>query len=346
MSMLALQTGVFVAAALLTGLMIRVAGQLQLVDVPVARSSHSTPKPRGGGLAIVLLFLLVASHFFSAGLITVHQYMALLAGGMVALVGLLDDIRQLDARWRMPPQFLAACWVIWWLGEIPAINIAGWELETQWLLRILALLALVWLLNLYNFMDGIDGLAASELVFVTAMSLLLAMNSGDSVVALLSATLLTAGAGFLVWNWPPAKIFMGDVGSGFTGFCLGMLALFSMQQSSMTVWTWVILLAVFIVDATTTLLRRAWRGDKWYEGHATHAYQHAARRYKSHARVTITVLVINCLWLAPLAWWSVQVPQYGIYLALLALAPLLLLALTLRAGRPALGSGEQAHGSS
>jgi Fuc2NAc and GlcNAc transferase len=312
----------------------RLARQLQLVDVPVARSSHSIPKPRGGGLAIVLLFLLVASYFYSRSLLTIDQYMALLAGGIVAGVGLADDFWQLDARWRIPPQLFAACWVIWWLGDIPPIALGPWTLEAQWLLSGLALLALIWLLNLYNFMDGIDGLAASELVFVNGMSLLLVINSNDQVVAMLSATLLTAGAGFLLWNWPPAKIFLGDVGSGFIGFSLGVLALFSMQQGSLTVWTWVILLAVFIVDATTTLLRRAWRGDRWYEGHATHAYQHAARRYKSHARVTITVLGINCLWLAPLAWWSAQRPEYGAYLALLALLPLLALALKLQAGLP------------
>jgi len=334
MSMLALQTAVFVSAALLTGVIVRVARQVQLVDVPVARSSHSIPKPRGGGLAIVLLFLLVASHYFLAGLIAFDQYMAVLAGGLVALVGLADDFWQLQAHWRIPPQFLAACWVVWWVGEIPPIAIAGWELQSPRVLAVLAVLALVWLLNLYNFMDGIDGLAASELVFVNAMSLLLVINADDPVVSLLSATLLTAGAGFLVWNWPPAKIFMGDVGSGFLGFSLGVLALFSMQQSSLTVWTWVILLGVFIVDATTTLLRRFWRGDRWYEGHATHAYQHAARRYKSHARVTITVLGINCLWLAPLAWWSVSAPRLGVFLALLALSPLLILALRLRAGLP------------
>ncbi|GAB5499550.1 MAG: glycosyltransferase family 4 protein [Pseudohongiellaceae bacterium] len=334
MSTLALQTGVFLGAALLTGVIVRVARQVQLVDVPVARSSHSVPKPRGGGLAIVLLFLLVASHYYLSGLLPFDQYMALLGGGIVAVVGLADDFWQLDAHWRIPPQFLAACWVVWWLGDIPPIAIGGWQLESQWLLSSLAVLALIWLLNLYNFMDGIDGLAASELVFVNSMSLLLVINTGDQVVSLLSATLLTAGAGFLVWNWPPAKIFMGDVGSGFIGFSLGVLALLSMQQSSLTVWTWVILLGVFIVDATTTLLRRFWRGDKWYEGHATHAYQHAARQYKSHARVTITVLGINGLWLAPLAWGSVLWPEYGVYLAVLALSPLLVLVLRLQAGVP------------
>ncbi len=224
---------------------------------------------------------------------------------------------------------------------MPAVNFAGLMLSQPWLLKALALLALLWLLNLYNFMDGIDGLAGSELVFVTFLSYLLVINSGDEVTAMLSATLLAAGAGFLLWNWPPAKIFMGDVGSSFTGFSLGVLALISMQSGILTLWTWLILLAVFIVDATVTLLRRFWRGEKWYEGHATHAYQQAARQYKSHAKVTITVIVINLLWLAPLAWLSVQRPELGMALTLLAMMPLLLLAWRLGAGNAAVVAVDQ-----
>lgn len=125
---------------------------------------------------------------------------------------------------------------------------------------------------------------------------------------------------------------MGDVGSGFCGFALGLLAIISMQSGLMTVWTWVILLGVFVTDSTFTLLRRLWRGERWYEGHASHAYQNAARLYKSHAKVTITILMINCLWLAPLAWVSVTKPELGFFLSLIALAPLVAVAYRLQAG--------------
>lgn len=334
MSLLALQFGVFLGAALLTGLFRRYATHVQLMDYPVARSSHRLPTPVGGGVSIAVLFLLLASYFFLRGLIPFNHYMALLATSVVAIVGLVDDLVQLDIQWRLPPQLLAAVWVLWWLGGVPTVQIGNFLLDSPWIMGPLAVLALLWLLNLYNFMDGIDGLAASELVFVNVVSCLLVINSGDNTVALLSATLLAAGAGFLLWNWPPAKIFMGDVGSGFIGFSLGVLALISMQHGSLSVWTWVILLSVFIVDATTTLIRRYLRGDKWYEGHATHAYQHAARLYKSHAKVTITVVLINFLWLAPLAWVSVRRPELGIYLSIVAMLPLLVLALKLGAGSP------------
>lgn len=334
MSILALQTSIFLAAALLTGLCKLLAQRVQLLDLPVERSNHSRPTPVGGGLAIVVLFLLVCSHYYFSGLLALNLYLAILAAGLVALTGLADDWLQLDIRWRVPVQVGAAIWAVIWLGEMPAINFLLFQIESQLILAGLAVVALLWLLNLYNFMDGIDGLAASELLFVTVMSLLLVINAQDTVIALLSVTLFTAGAGFLIWNWPPAKIFMGDVGSGFIGFSLGLLALISMQQGSLTVWTWLILLGVFVTDATTTLLRRIWRRDAWYEGHSTHAYQHAARKHQSHAKVTITVIGINALWLAPLAWLSVAEPQMGVIWCIVALSPLLLLALKFGAGAP------------
>lgn len=323
---------VFLAAALLTGAIRRLALRRQLLDVPVARSAHSIPTPVGGGLSIVLLFVLLSTFFYSQDLFGASLYLGLIGAIVVAAVGLFDDLYQLHVLWRMPLHFTAALWSVWWLGDIPAIDVAGFMVDQQWLIRLLAVVALVWLLNLYNFMDGIDGLAATELLFVNLVSLLLVINTDALEIALLSLVLISGAAGFLLWNWPPARIFMGDVGSGFCGFVLGLLAIISMQSGLMTVWTWVILLGVFITDSTFTLLRRLWRGDRWYEGHASHGYQHAARLYKSHAKVTITILLINCLWLAPLAWTSVTRPELGFFLSLIALTPLVVVAYRLQAG--------------
>lgn len=334
MSHMVLIIGVFAAVALLTGVIRRLALHAQLLDLPVSRSAHKQPVPVGGGLGIVLVYLIASIYFYATGILPWREFMALSAGGVIALVGLVDDCRHLDIRWRIPPQFLAAIWTVWWLGSVPAIAFGSWVLPSSWLLNSLAVLALIWLLNLYNFMDGIDGIAGSELVFVNAMTLFLVFSSGDESLAFLSATLVGAGAGFLVWNWAPARIFLGDVGSGFIGFNLGILALISMQHGSMSVWTWVLLLGVFIVDATVTLCRRFIGGEKWYEGHASHAYQNIARKYKSHAKVTITIMTINCVWLAPLAWWSVRSPEIGFYLSIVGLAPLVVLAIRNDAGNP------------
>jgi Fuc2NAc and GlcNAc transferase len=129
------------------------------------------------------------------------------------------------------------------------------------------------------------------LIVVNLVSLIIVINS-DSVLTLLSASFAAATGGFLLWNWAPAKIFMGDVGSSFIGFTLGVMALLSLHHGSMTVWTWVLLLGVFIVDTTLTLFVRYRGKQRWHEGHASHAYQNAARHYKSHAKVTITVVLI------------------------------------------------------
>ncbi|MEQ8954777.1 MAG: glycosyltransferase family 4 protein [Gammaproteobacteria bacterium] len=323
----------FFAAAALTAGLRALALQTGMLDHPVARSAHAQSTPLAGGLSIAGVFLVGSLFNYFNGSLPANELMALLAGALLAAIGLVDDLRQLNIRWRVPAQFLAAIWVIAWLGEIPAISLAGLEIGGVVLL-LLAILALVWLTNLYNFMDGIDGLAGSELVFVNVMSFIFVINSEDQVLALASLSLFAAGLGFLLWNWPPAKIFMGDAGSGFVGFILGVLAIISMQHGSLTVWTWLLLLGVFVVDATVTLLRRVISGQKWYEGHASHAYQQAARKYQSHRKVTITVIAINCLWLAPLAWLSTKLPENGIYFSLLGIIPLVFLAWGMGAGEP------------
>ena len=334
MSIYFLCGGLLLASFLFTGLIKTLAHRAQMIDVPVLRSAHSFPTPVGGGAGIALLFLLVASHYYRVGVIPFAEFMAIVATAFIAALGLIDDIKPLDIRWRVPPQFLAAIWVIGWLGNVPAISFGSWQLETVWILNLLAVLGLVWLLNLFNFMDGIDGIAGSELVCVNLMVLFLVISSEDEVVTLLSATLASVGAGFLLWNWSPAKIFMGDVGSAFIGFSLGVLALLTMHHQSMTIWSWLLLLGVFVADSGVTLIRRFMRRDKWYEGHACHAYQNAARHYRSHSKVTITVILINSLWLAPLAWVAVRLPELGVVLCVLGIVPLVVLAIRLDAGIP------------
>ncbi len=322
------------ASILLTGGYRRLALRIQILDIPVSRSAHSAPVPLGGGVVIVLLFLLGVAHYVNAGLLSFAEGMAILGSLLVGVIGLVDDITELKISARILLQLAAAAWTLWWLGGIPTINGMWFTLEPSWFLNLLGMVALVWLLNLYNFMDGIDGIAGIELVFVNVMSLTFVINSDSGSVFLLSQLLLVLVLGFLVWNWAPAKIFMGDVGSGFIGFTLGIIAIISMHQQSMTVWTWVILLGIFITDATVTLVRRFLAGEKWYLGHASHAYQKAAKRFSSHSKVSIAVSVINLVWLAPLAWLSVIHPELGMVSAIVAVVPLILIVVWLGAGLP------------
>jgi Fuc2NAc and GlcNAc transferase len=304
-----------------------------LLDLPNARSSHVIPVPRGGGAGIVVAFLLAVGWLLLQHLILAQLAWALLGGGFaVAVVGFLDDRFRL-ARWpRLFVHSLAAAWAVWCLDATHPAQLSNGNLW-DWARRCTAFAALVWLTNLFNFMDGIDGLAGMEAVCVSGLGAVLLLRSGLPGDAQLLLMLTAASLGFLVWNWPPAKIFMGDVGSGFLGFTLGTLALFSSKSNPSLIWPWLILLAAFLVDATLTLLRRMSLRVRWYEAHCSHAYQHAAQTFGGHAKVTLAVAAINIGWLFPLAWAASHSPVTAPMFAAVAVIPLVYIALRFEAGR-------------
>ncbi|CAM5524244.1 MraY family glycosyltransferase [Eoetvoesiella caeni] len=323
------------AAFIFTWLLRRYALARSMLDLPNARSSHSRATPRGGGVAIVLSFLSAVLIFAAYDESMESAFVWAVTGGgfAVALLGFLDDHGHIAARWRLLGHFLAAFWVLYWLGGLPPSQILGVTVHFGWSGYVLAALYLVWLLNLYNFMDGIDGLASVEAISAALGAASLYLILGLSEYAIAPVLLACAVAGFLVWNFPPAKIFMGDAGSGFLGVTLGVLSLQAAWISSNLLASWLILLGVFIVDATVTLLRRLLRGVKVYEAHRNHAYQFASRRYGSHLIVTIFILVINMFWLYPLAWLVAIKRLESLSGIVIAYVPLLVLALTFRAGK-------------
>ncbi|CAL96198.1 MraY family glycosyltransferase [Azoarcus olearius] len=333
-ALLGLALGVSLAAWLGTGWLRRYALARSLVDVPNARSSHSTPTPRGGGLAVVLPFLVVILLLGWVGLLPAAEVAALLgAATLVAAVGFLDDHGHVAARWRLLTHFVAAAWLLGCAG-IPAFSSFGLSAVPIQMLAVVAALYVVWVLNLYNFMDGIDGIAAVEGIAVATGGAVLAIAAGHPVEVIVPPLMLAAAlGGFLAWNFPPARIFMGDVGSGFVG---AMLAAFSLQagrHDEVLFWSWLILLGVFVVDATFTLLRRLLRGERVYQAHRSHGYQQAARRWKAHRPVTLAVVMIDVFWLLPIAALVIldwMPPLHGLAVAY---APLLVGALLLGAGR-------------
>ncbi len=289
-------------ALLLTGVLRQYALSRSIIDIPNARSSHSVPTPRGGGVAIVLAFLSVLPLLAMSGALPWFVLWALLGSGMaVAFIGFLDDHRHIPARWRLLGHFLAATWALFWLGGLPPLKLFGVQLELGWLGNVLAAFYLVWLLNLYNFMDGIDGIASVEAICVCIGGALLYMVSGHATMVAPPLMLAMAVVGFLYWNFPPARIFMGDAGSGFLGIILAGMSLQAGWVQPELFWGWVVLLGVFVVDATWTLIRRLIRGDKVYEAHRSHAYQYASRRFGRHLPVTLAVGAINLFWLLPVA---------------------------------------------
>lgn len=304
-----------------------------IIDIPNSRSSHSVPTPRGGGVAIVLVFLATLPILYFGGYLLQSEFLAIfVTGSCVALVGFVDDHGHIAARWRLLAHLLASIWAVYWLGGLPDLSIFGLTLGSGWISSFFAVIYLVWMLNLYNFMDGIDGLASLEAITVCVGGAVIYWCLGESSYLYVPLTLAAAVIGFLFWNFPPAKIFMGDAGSGFLGVTLGALSIQASWVSPELLWSWLILLGVFIVDATFTLIRRLLRGDKVYEAHRSHGYQYASRLCKRHLPVTLGVTAINAFWLFPLALLVALGYMNGFYAVLLAYTPLCFLAVKFNAG--------------
>jgi Fuc2NAc and GlcNAc transferase len=318
------------AAWWLTARMRRYALAAQLIDHPNERSSHTVPTPRGGGVAIVMSFSLLAVALSTAGGLSPSLLAALLGSGLlVALVGFLDDRAALPARWRFLAHGVASVWALWLMGGIPLVPVFGHDLNLGWFGLALAAAYLVWMVNLCNFMDGIDAISVS---LGGALCWWLATGTPQWPVAVVFAACV---AGFLAWNYPPARIFMGDAGSGFIGMVLGLFSLWTAQQATQVFWCWFILLGCFMVDATTTLVRRVRRGDKFNEAHRSHAYQYAARKHGSHQRVSLAFGLANVLWLMPIAVLVALRRLDGTLGVAIAYAPLVWLAFRYKAGHRA-----------
>ncbi len=323
---------VAVLAGVLTGAMRRYALSRQLMDMPSDRSSHSLPTPRGGGVAIVAAFLAGFLALGSSQSAAVTN--AVIFGGIgIAAVGFADDHGHIPARWRLLTHFACAAWILYWIG-IPHFEWMGRTFDLGVFGVIFAVLYLVWMINLYNFMDGIDGIAGIEALTVgvggTAVYWLTGMQpAGDFGLPLLLAG---AASGFLVWNYPPAKLFMGDAGSGFLGLMFGVLSLQAALVRPVLLWCWLILLGVFIVDATVTLVSRLLRGKRVYEAHRNHAYQHASRKFGAHRPVTLAVAAINVFWLMPWAMAIAAGRIDGVAGLVVAYIPLVILAVRFKAG--------------
>lgn len=286
----------------LTWFLRRYALAKNVLDIPNARSAHSVPTPRGGGLAFVfsILFSIPILNYFSV--LTSDGSVALVSAGFfIAFLGFLDDHGHVSSLWRLIGHFFASTLALYWIGGLPTIHIFSWVLPAGVFSNVLTVFYLVWLINLYNFMDGLDGLAAVEAISVCGSMALLYALCGQGSLVIIMLVLMMSIAGFLCWNFPPARIFMGDAGSGFLGFILGVLSIQAGTNALEFFWSWLILLGVFIVDATFTLFRRLVNSEKLYEAHSTHAYQYASRYFNRHLPVTMGVFLINIVWLCPIA---------------------------------------------
>ena len=323
---------------ILAGLIRRYALSHDLMDIPNSRSSHSAPTPRGGGVAFIISFLLLAPILTAADDLPLPVLWAFLGGGIwVSIIGFSDDHNHIAAGWRLLAHFIGAAWVLFWLGGFPPLLILDLSIDLGWLGNILATIYLVWLLNLYNFMDGIDGIASIEAITVCiGGALIIAPLSPSQSIWLLPLLLAASVLGFLFWNFPPAKIFMGDAGSGFLGLMVGGFSIQAAWVSPQAFWVWLILLGVFIVDSTLTLFRRLIKCEKIYEAHRSHAYQVASHYFRSHKAVSLIIGLINLLWLFPMAYLVGKQWVDGLVGVMIAYTPLVGLFIFVRSklGKP------------
>jgi len=302
------------------------------LDIPNKRSSHFRPTPSGGGVAILFCWSIIVILLWLIDLVPSSIILAIGPPALaIAAVGFVDDRVNLSSRLRLVIQFISVAWFIHFSEHLSLIVLFG-LVDGSYIANLAIAFSLLWLINLFNFMDGIDGIAGSEAAFVFLSIGLLSGVIGNVSLMLLSLSLAGACVGFLWWNWPPAKIFLGDVGSAPLGFLIGALGLTVVDLSNSTSLVLVILLGVFLIDATVTLVTRIVSGQRWYSAHRTHAYQKLAIRWTGHRRVTLAVCLINICWLFPLAAGAYYLPDYSGIITFVELVPLVMVALILGAG--------------
>jgi Fuc2NAc and GlcNAc transferase len=324
-----------VSVFLLTWLVVWVARRDRWWEPPSPRGSHERPTLSRGGIAFVF-FLSLALPLSLIGTLAVMDLVVMtLAGLAIAIVGFLDDANPLPVLPRLLVQLLASSVAMFFLWDL-FLGGDWWpHYLSPWLVAVALVLLWVWFINFFNFMDGIDGIASAETLFIGLVGAWLCTAAGQVELASAWALLGGAALGFLFWNAPPAKIFMGDVGSGFLGFIVAGLLLLSVDAGVFSPWVALLLVIAFIGDATVTLLRRMLRGERWYEGHRQHAYQHLAIRWGSHRKVTLAYTAFNVLAVVPAVWLANRCPDSAIWIVGVVAVIVMALCLAAGAGAPA-----------
>jgi UDP-N-acetylmuramyl pentapeptide phosphotransferase/UDP-N-acetylglucosamine-1-phosphate transferase len=294
---------------LLTFLIMRYAVRKKMTVIPNERSLHDIPTPKGGGIAIVLTWYTGITILFLSGIIERSLYFALLSGVMLAIVSLIDDIKGLRPIIRLIIHFLTATLAFYFLEGLRPLVIPGFNINYNFLTYPLAIIGMVWFINLFNFMDGVDGFASVEVITISAVLFVMSWN-------IITILLIVCVTGFLCWNWPKAKIFMGDVGSTQLGFILVVLGVYFHNTFEFSILNWIMLTSPFWFDATLTLFRR-WRNkENLSEAHRKHVYQRVVQAGFSHEKVNIFLILINLFIITLIIIYReikvLQIPIFGL----------------------------------
>lgn len=274
------------ASLLFTHLIRLAAIRHNIIDIPNQRSSHDTPTPRGGGLAIVISWFIGISVLFFLNLIEQDLFLAFLPGILLAVAGFIDDIYSVKPIIRLLIQFLTAGIAFYLLGGIDPVKVGTFEISSVFILYPVTVTGIVWFINLFNFLDGTDGYSSLEAITMLVVMYIFSNNSVNLI-------LIASVAGFLYWNWPKAKIFMGDIGSTQLGFILVVLGIYFHNNSQISIIHWLMISSLFWFDATLTLIRR-WRNKEVLSvAHRKHAYQRAVQAGLTHKQLLFVSFFVN-----------------------------------------------------
>lgn len=285
-NILLLSVALLALSYFLTCIIRKYSNKSKLLDIPNERSSHSVPVPRGGGIGIVVPWYIGISALYFLEQIPTNLYLALLCGVMIAVVSFVDDLVTVRPSVRLLVQGICVVSALLILGFDTPLEFNFFKISNNGVLFLLAVFGMLWFINLFNFLDGIDGYASLEAI---AVSLAIIIITGDYI----SLVLIACVIGFLIWNWPKAKIFMGDIGSTQLGFILSVLAIYYHGIGDLHIFQWIILTSLFWFDATVTLLRRFRNGEKLSVAHRKHAYQRIVISGFSHQKTILYSLLVN-----------------------------------------------------
>jgi Fuc2NAc and GlcNAc transferase len=316
---------VFISSCFLVWVYLLYAIKKDLVDKPNHRSSHTSPTPRGGGIVfpIVLIAYLMLAYLRKE--IDSYYIMALIPSCVfIASIGFLDDCVDIKARWRFLVQIIAVVFCLIVIHGFPFISLGFRQFYIGYWGFFIASIGLLWSINLYNFMDGIDGLAAVEALFIFGFGGYFIFKAGGYALAEIIWITAASVAGFLVWNKPQAKIFMGDAGSTILGFLVMLFALMGENLYHVSILLWLILYGVFGFDASITLIRRIVSGEKYYQAHRLHAFQRLQLLGWDHKQILFRIILINSL-LTVIAFCAYYYPRYLLALSFASLGVLTLL---------------------
>jgi UDP-N-acetylmuramyl pentapeptide phosphotransferase/UDP-N-acetylglucosamine-1-phosphate transferase len=308
----------FLVSAIVSGLLRRYRGHFALLDIPNERSLHSRATPRAGGLAILAGFVvgITVAGVWSASPGAVWSAAVL---AIIAAISFSDDLWRLPAWLRFAVHLAASLLMVYGAGYLPAALhlLPGliW-MSPAWAIAVFCVLFTTWLVNLYNFMDGMDGLAGGMAVIGFATLALLGWLGAAPLYASAALMVAAAAGGFLPFNFPPARLFMGDVGSGSLGLLVALFLLWAERAGLFPLWLGALVFSPFIVDATWTVIRRALQGKRPWQAHREHFYQRLVQTGWSHRRATLWgyALMLKCSLVAVLASCFTAIGVQGLLL--------------------------------